>query len=259
MVGCGNMGGALLTKWVKGAAQFTVVKPSGKPLPGNDDMSAVSLVQGAEQLAGSQFDVMIIATKPQMIREAIPEYCELLSRDALVVSIAAGFSTVSLQEVVAKRPIVRIMPNMPVAIGEGFSTAFANEATSQADKAFVDDLMAETGSMLWVETEDDLDRATAIAGSGPGYVFEIARSWVDASKAMGFSDDQARAMVLQTLLGAVKSAVADPRPLADLRNNVTSKNGTTAAGLAALNGDSSLDSLFDKTVQAAYDRAVELR
>jgi len=253
------MGGALLPRWLHTETDITVVRPSGKAVPGTEQITPYRLVRNATELEDVKFDVLVIATKPQIIREVVPGYQEALKKDALVVSIAAGFSVASLADVAGSRPIVRIMPNMPVAIGEGFSTMFANDLVTSEQRVLVTELMANTGSSLWVDEEDCLDRATAVAGSGPGYVFEIARCWVEAGKSLGFSDSQAKKMVLQTLLGAVKSAEDDPRSLTELRNNVTSKNGTTAAGLAALNGDSGLDDLFDKTVRAAYHRAVELR
>nr|WP_280635670.1 pyrroline-5-carboxylate reductase dimerization domain-containing protein [Erythrobacter sp. A6_0] len=105
-----------------------------------------------------------------------------------------------------------------------------------------------------------LDRATAVAGSGPGYVFEIARSYVAAAEKLGFDPDQARALVLGTMEGTIAMALANPdTPLEELRNSVTSKGGTTAAGLDALNGDGGLSDKLDATLTSAYNRAVELR
>jgi pyrroline-5-carboxylate reductase len=259
MIGCGNMGGALLTRWQRHGSVFTVVKPSGKPIPGGVVSAGVESVRGPEGLGERKFDMVVIATKPQQIDAAVPAYCKFLAEDGCFVSIAAGASVASIEQVVGECPVIRLMPNMPVAIGEGFTTAFANADVTKGQRLFIDELMAQTGKLLWVESEDRIDRATAIAGSGPGYVYEIARSWVEAGEALGFSNEQAREMVLQTLLGSVNSALVSDQPLATLRDGVTSKNGTTAAGLNALNGDASLDQLFSRTLEAAYQRAVELR
>ena len=119
--------------------------------------------------------------------------------------------------------------------------------------------MAPTGELVWVSTEDELDRVTAVAGSGPGYAFEIARCWAEACESLGFSEQQARRLVLTTLAGSVDLALASDASLDELRDGVTSRKGTTQAGLSALNGGSQLGSLFGETVQAAYARAVELR
>ena len=107
--------------------------------------------------------------------------------------------------------------------------------------------------------EDELDRVTAVAGSGPGYAFEIARCWIEAAIKLGFSPETARELVLNTLGGSIELAMTSEQSAEALRNSVTSKNGTTEAGLKALTEDSKLEELFESTVKAAYQRAVELR
>jgi len=120
-------------------------------------------------------------------------------------------------------------------------------------------MMGRNGKVIEVSDEDALDRFTAIAGSGPGYVFELARTYTMAAMELGFDEAEARAMVLGTIEGTIAMASADDTPLEELRNSVTSKGGTTAAGLAALNADGQLTDLLSNTAKAAYDRAVELR
>jgi pyrroline-5-carboxylate reductase len=119
--------------------------------------------------------------------------------------------------------------------------------------------MGLAGTVIEVPDEDALDRFTAVAGSGPGYVFELARAYVEAAKGLGFSHDEARRMVIATLEGTLAMASSSDEPLESLRNSVTSKGGTTAAGLAALNGEGELDRLLASTLTSAYERAVELR
>ena len=139
------------------------------------------------------------------------------------------------------------------------SGAWANARTSDAQRAAIEAMMLRAGELVWVEEEDGLDRVTAIAGSGPGYVFEIARTYVEAARELGFSEDQARRLVLATMAGTVEMAARSDRSLAELRNAVTSKAGTTEAGLNALNGGGDLSTLLQATTRAAYARAVELR
>ena len=120
--------------------------------------------------------------------------------------------------------------------------------------------MARAGTTVTVQTEEELDHVTAVAGSGPGYVFEIARAYVEVAMEHGFSEEQAREMVLGTMGGAIEMASAQGAPpLEELRNSVTSKGGTTAAGLDALNSDGGLTDRLRATLQACFDRAVELR
>lgn len=255
MVGCGKMGSALLARWLDQTDfTFTVVSPSGRDVP-----EGVKMVRTPDALEGIQFELVVIAVKPQVIAEVLPGYKDLLTDDGCFLSIAAGFAASSILALVGEKPLVRVMPNMPVKIGKGVSALYANQHATQQQRQQVERLMQTTGKQIWVDTEDDIDRLTAIAGSGPGYVFEIARCWMKAAQTLGFSEDEARDMVLRTLAGSVELALDSQASLAELRDGVTSKNGTTAAGLAALNPGASLDSLMKKTVEAAYVRAVELR
>ncbi|MEQ8406758.1 MAG: pyrroline-5-carboxylate reductase [Gammaproteobacteria bacterium] len=259
MAGCGNMGGALLSQWLQQPGfEFTVISPSNRRCP-----DGVRVENDVSKLEGQQFDLIVVAVKPQLINDVIPAYTNLLAADGCFVSMAAGFSVSSLEKLIGLKngpvPVIRIMPNMPVSIGKGVSALYANDKAGQSHKDRVADLMQATGQLIWVADEDAIDRFTAIAGSGPGYAFEIARCWVQAGQALGFSEQEAKEMVLQTLLGSAEMALASDSSLADLRNGVTSKNGTTAAGLNALNGGGDLDRLLQQTLDAAYSRAVELR
>ncbi|WOJ92825.1 pyrroline-5-carboxylate reductase [Congregibacter variabilis] len=256
MLGCGSMGSALLTQWrnVDGFA-FTVVSPSGlRQFP-----DTVTQARSPEDLSGKRFDVIVIGLKPQMIANVLPDYLEFLAPRGLYLSLAAGFSITSLMAVTRSRSVARIMPNLPVSLGKGVSGLYGAEDLNQEHRALINSLMASTGHALWVSGEDALDRVTAIAGSGPGYAFEFARAWTGAAQALGFSEEQSRALVLKTVQGAVEMALNTDATLDELRDRVTSKNGTTHAGLSALNNDEQLDNLLSNTLQAAYARAVELR
>lgn len=255
MAGCGNMGGALLSRWLlQPDFEFTVISPSNRRCP-----DGVRVESDVSMLQDQQFDLIVVAVKPQLINDVIPAYVDLLAANGCFVSMAAGFSVSSLVKLTGSKPVVRMMPNMPVSIGKGVSALFANEEAGQMHKDRVANLMQATGQLVWVEKEDAIDRFTAIAGSGPGYAFEIARCWVEAGQALGFSEAEAKEMVLQTLSGSVEMALASESSLEQLRNGVTSKNGTTAAGLNALNADGDLSNLLQHTLDAAYSRAVELR
>jgi pyrroline-5-carboxylate reductase len=255
MIGCGKMGSALMTAWLeRDEFTFTVVSPSGRAVP-----DRVHCVTGPEALSGRAFDLIVVAVKPQTIASALPLYLDLLNDDGCVISIAAGFSAASIEALTGEVALVRVMPNLPVQIGNGVSALYANDHATDAHRHLVTNLMNTTGTLIWVESEDDIDRVTAVAGSGPGYAFEIARCWMLAAQALGFAPAEARELVLKTLAGSIELALSSQTPLDELRDGVTSKNGTTAAGLAALNGDANLDGLLRRTVEAAYARAVELR
>lgn len=255
MIGCGNMGRAMLTRWLcSDIAQFAVITRSGVGIP--DGAEAVTC---ADALGRRIFDVIIIAIKPQQIAEVMPRYARHLAEDGCIVSLAAGTSAASIAKTMLQPAIVRIMPNRAALIGQSVNGVFATEAATATHKAFAEALAVSTGSCIWVDQEDKIDRITAIAGSGTGYVFEIARSYVSAAEALGFSEAEARELVLETLSGAIEMARQSTVPLAEMRDAVVSPNGTTAAGLAALTADGQLSNLLGETVDAAYERACELR
>ena len=249
------MGGALLARWITGPEDFTVVDPAGPALP-ND----VTVVAAREELGEAQFDCIVAAVKPQQFEDIMPGYSDNLAVDGYVLSIAAGFQAGRLAKLMGSAPVVRVMPNLPAQIGCGVSGLYAATDVTSAQRRHAQDMMRRAGSIVLVDEEDKIDRVTAVAGSGPGYVFELTRTYVEAAISQGFSPTEARDMVVQTMLGSIKLAMAsEADSLEALRDSVTSKGGTTAAGLAALNGDGMLTKRMRETLQACYDRAVELR
>ena len=249
------MGGALLSHWMQGSEQFTVVDPALDSAP-----DGARLVRDRSEIASETFDVVIVAIKPQMIDDILPDYASMLSENGYVLSIAAGCSLSRLSRLMGGAPAVRVMPNLPAAVGKGVSGLCADDKGKGPALAHAETMMGRTGTAVVVDSEDKIDRVTAVAGSGPGYVFEIARAYVAAATEMGFDEDEARALVLGTIEGATAMALEPGAAgLEDLRNSVTSKGGTTAAGLDALNGDGTISRKMRETLEAAYNRAVELR
>lgn len=255
MIGCGNMGHSLLKQWSNVSdVSFTVVDPNAAiTIPGVTSAKSIS------DLPAKTYDGVVVAIKPQMIDAIMPDYTGFLADSGVVISIAAGYSAERLSALMGDKPVIRVMPNMPTGIGKGVSGLFASSNVIEQQRQLVRRIMAPTGELVEASDEDHLDRVTAVAGSGPGYVFEIARAYVDAAESMGFDHSAARRMVLSTLSGAVQMAIESDESLFDLRNSVTSKAGTTEAGLSALNGDGMMSERMVRTINAAYERAVEMR
>lgn len=255
MIGCGKMGGAMLEQWAQaGQDQVTVVDPADIEVP-----EGVTHVGGADALGGLTFDAVIIAMKPQLIPSVLGQYRDFRAPEGVFVSVAAGFSLQKLTLLLGNQPVVRAMPNLPAVIGEGVTGLYANKLCSEDHKANVSRLMDATGLSLWVDSEDQLDRLTAISGSGPGFVFQLIESYVAAAESLGFPPKVARDLVTRTITGATSMAATSGDSIEDLRASVTSKNGTTEAGLSVMRHDGVLDKLFGATTAAAYRRAVELR
>ena len=255
MFGCGNMGQSLLSGWADtDQIAFSVVDPA---LP-NVGKHAVVLAD-AKDLPETDWSIAIIAVKPQLIPMIMEQAGHVFKSADLVLSIAAGVSMETLEKHVGDKPIIRMMPNMPASIGKGVSGLYGNDKCSDRDRDIVTDMASRNGELVWVETEDAIDRFTAIAGSGPGYVFEILRLYTIAAMEMGFDEDEARKLVTQTVIGSAEMAAQSDKSLEDLRKSVTSKNGTTEAGLSKLMEGDKLKELLSETVEAAYKRALELR
>lgn len=255
MVGCGKMGGAMLRRWIEAVpARFSAVNRTPSAIP-----QGATHAGSPAALEGQAFDAIIIAVKPQQIAEVMPPYMDFLKSSGCVISIAAGASIASMKASLGDHPVIRIMPNLPALIGRSVNGLYADPSCQAGHRDLADRLAKATGSAIWLDSEDEIDRITAVAGSGSGYVFEIARSYVAAAEGLGFAPDTARTLVLETLAGAIEMATRSPEDLATLRNSVMSKKGTTEAGINALRRDGLLDQLLVETTRAAYDRAVELR
>ncbi len=255
LIGCGKMGGAMLRQWQKNSAnRFTVADPAAAALG-----DGVIHVPDAASLKGARFDAVIIAVKPQLIAKVAPTYRDALKPGGCFVSIAAGCSIATLESILGAVPVIRVMPNLPAMVGHGVSGIYANDKCSTAQVKAITALVGETGTAIAVASEDEIDRLTAISGSGPGYMFEFTRSFIAAAEGLGFSPDTARKLVLGTMAGAVETARQSGESAASLRESVTSKNGTTEAGLAEFRRDGILDALLQDTVKAAYARAQALQ
>lgn len=203
------------------------------------------------------FAMVVLAVKPQDAVAAITPLRPMLA-PALVISVMAGISTTRLSELTGSARIARCMPNTPAKIGRGMTAWTATPHVTTADRAFITDWLHQFGETLWVESDDWIDKVTAVSASGPGYVFAFAADLVSSAKALGFTDEQANLLVQQTLLGAAelwKNSSATP---VELRDQVTSKGGTTAAALAVLE-DAQMSAIWQNAVQSAYERAKTLQ
>ena len=255
MIGCGKMGSALLTRWTTSTDQnITIINPSLVNAP-----AGVNVTQTLEELSGQRFDFVVIAIKPQLIAQVLPAYQASLKDNACIISIAAGYSVASIEKLIGSRAIVRIMPNLPAQIGQGVSALYANSNCSNAQLTIAKQLTDAVGYTHIAQSEDELDRVTAVAGSGPGYAFEIARCWIESAINLGFSPKAAKDLVLNTMAGSIELAIESKHNVETLRNSVTSKNGTTQAGLETLMKNSTFENLVKSTVLSAYERAVALR
>ena len=261
LIGCGKMGGALLTGWQQDTslkARFTVIDPF--LTPASDQPSTAYLAGVADLSSGYHPDLVILAVKPQMMADVLSSLSGLGGPETCFLSIAAGLSTARLSTQLG-RPVrwLRAMPNTPAAIGQGVSALYAAADVPDAMTVLCRRLLSAVGDVVDLPDEGLMNAVTALSGSGPAYVFLLAEVMAAAGQKLGLPADLANRLARQTVSGAGALMAADPDTGADqLRRNVTSEGGTTAAALSVLMTDAGLQPLFDKALQAAEARGAEL-
>jgi len=256
LLGCGKMGSAMLAGWLKGGL------PPGSvwirdPAP-SDWVMAQGVHVNADLPAAPA--VVLIAVKPQMMADALPQLAAMGGGETLFVSVAAGTSIATYEEILgAATPIVRAMPNTPAAIGQGITAVIGNDAATEAQVDLAEGLLAAVGQTVRLEHEGQMDAVTAVSGSGPAYVFHLIETLAAAGEAEGLPANLAMQLAMATVKGAgALAAEADESP-GQLRVNVTSPNGTTQAALEVLmDADRGLPALLPRAVKAAKDRSEEL-
>ena len=257
-IGGGNMASALiggLCKTGRPAASILVVEPfEAQRQRLAQDFGVRTLAAADASLADAA--LVVWAVKPQLFGEAARP-CAAHVAGALHLSVMAGIRSDTIARATGSPRIVRSMPNTPALIGRGIAGLFATPAVSADERARVEQVLAPTGQTLWVEREADLDAVTALSGSGPAYVFYLVEAMVAAAVEMGLSAEQGKRLALATFDGATALAAQSDEPLALLRERVTSKGGTTYAGLQSLRGDA-VDAAIGRAVKAARQRAKEL-
>ncbi|GMQ45386.1 pyrroline-5-carboxylate reductase [Vibrio sp. 10N] len=209
--------------------------------------------------AAKQADVIVMAVKPQLMEEVAKPLQSVDFSNKLVISIAAGINVARMQQMFAcELNLIRVMPNTPSLVGKGMSGLFASPVTPDADKQFAGQLMQAVGKVCWVEQESGINDVIAAAGSAPAYFFLFMEAIQQQAIASGFDSDSARLLVQQTALGAATMVTENPDiDLATLRQQVTSKGGTTAEAVRTFE-ESDIRGIVAKAMQAAVARAEEM-
>lgn len=250
--GCGNMGRAMLEGWIAGGADpagFIVVDPAAQSLP-----AGVVHYSGAAQL-DRKVARALVAVKPQIFGGISGQLEPVLTADALVLSVMAGVRVETLAAALPGRTITRLMPNLAAALGKSPLGLF-ERAGDAALRANVGALLGPLGTPVWIGDEALMDAVTALAGSGPAFVYRFIDALAKAGEALGLAPDVAAILATAMVDGAVDLAVGSDASPEELARRVTSPGGTTAAGLAVL--DSGLQQLLTQTLTAARDRGIEL-
>ncbi len=249
LVGCGNMAGAMLARWLDlglDPQRVTVVRPSGAAVA-----EGVRVVTDIAELAPVS-GLVLLGFKPQQLAESGPAVARALAPDATVISILAGVALADLESMFAGHHCIRAMPNMPVREGEGV-VLLAGERDAE-----VDTLMAGLGYNQWLADEAAFDLYSALSGCGPAYLYRVIEAMTGAATRLGLPQDEALAITKAMVRGASGSALRSPLTPGELVAQVASKGGMTQAGLDVLDSDGQLAAIFTDTLRAARDRGKEL-
>lgn len=259
-IGGGNMGrsliGGLIAKGVR-AAQIVVADPYA---PTRQTLESDYNVQTVDSNLDAVRDanVVLLAVKPQELRKVVTAMQkEILHRRPLLISVAAGILAADIQHWAGGAAVVRCMPNRPALQGCGVTALYANTGVSGSERALAEQILGAVGATLWVERETDMDTVTAISGSGPAYFFLLIEMLEAAGQSLGLPAQVARKLAVETAYGSGFMARATTDSPATLREQVTSKGGTTEAALRHLEA-SNVRAIFAQAVAAAAQRSAQL-
>ncbi|MQA41013.1 pyrroline-5-carboxylate reductase [Rugamonas aquatica] len=261
-IGGGNMASALiagLANKLTAGANIHVADPNADALTRLHQQFGVTTANGADA-AVSSADVIVLAVKPQSMREVAAQLLPLIdpAKQPLIVSIAAGIRGADLSRWLGGYgAIVRCMPNTPALIGMGITGMAATAGVSAAQKKAADDILRAVGPTVWLDDESQIDAVTAVSGSGPAYVFYFIEAMQQAALDMGLNAEQGRQLALATFAGASQLAVQSSEPVSLLRERVTSKGGTTYAALTSME-QSGVKSAIITAMKAAAHRGKEM-
>ena len=254
LIGCGNMAGAMLERWLEQGMdprQVTVVRPSGR-----------AVAEGVRVLAalpeGEVPALVMLGVKPQKLDEVAPVLAPVLDPETVLISILAGAEQAALrQRFPSPGTIVRAMPNTPVRLGKGVVDLYS-DSRDEADRADVTRLMEALGHAEWFDDEGSYALAGQLSGAGPAFLFRFIDALAAAGESLGLPADQAARLAAAMAEGAGALAAASGEPPAELARRVASPGGTTEAGLKVLDEDEALRRLILRTLEASRRRGEEL-
>jgi pyrroline-5-carboxylate reductase len=258
-IGAGNMAASLIGGLLAQGIPASHIRASD---PGAEQRAKIASEHGIALFADNteailDADVIVLATKPQVLKDVCLALAPSLQDGQLLVSIAAGISCASLGNWLGARPIVRCMPNTPALLRQGVSGLYANAEVNPAQRELAEQLLAAVGMALWLENEQQIDAVTAVSGSGPAYFFLLIEAMTAAGEQLGLPKAIAAQLTLQTALGAAHMAVASDVDAAELRRRVTSPNGTTEAAIKTFQAGGFAE-LVEQALSAAAKRSAEL-
>ena len=254
MIGCGNMAGQMLSRWLAcglDPARVTVLRPSGRPVA---EGVTVVTEYPAQLQPGT---AVLLGMKPYQFDAVAAALASVDAPDVLYISILAGLTAERLGTAL-DGPVVRVMPNTPVGVGQGVCALYADTRVAEGARAAVARLMAPLGLAEWISEEEAFNLVTALSGCGPAYLFRFIDALAVAGARLGLPREQAERLALQTVQGAATLAAQTSENPGVLADRVASPGGMTRKGMDVLDADDRLVTLLEDTIRAARDRGAEM-
>lgn len=258
-IGAGNMAASLIGGLLAKGMPATHIHASEPSAERRDQLERdLGIHTHADNAAAcADADVVLLAVKPQIMREVCLALAPALKPGQLVISIAAGINCASLQQWLGHLPVVRCMPNTPALLQQGISGLYAAAQVSEIQRQQAAAILDAVGSSVWVPQEQLLDAVTAVSGSGPAYFFLLIEAMAEAGVRLGLDADTATELARQTALGAAQMACQSDVDVTTLRARVTSPQGTTDAAIRSFEADG-FRPMVERALQAAADRSAGL-
>lgn len=263
LIGAGRMGGALASGWLKGRNKIDPDRLLICAPRLTDEMAALVKAHGLKRVdalgprMAKDVSLVVLGVKPGVFMEIGEALGENLPKDCAILSVMAGITIRTMEEMLGERPIIRAMPNTPSAVGAGMIVGTTN-AAGDALKAEAERLLKVGGKVEWISEERAMDTVTAVSGSGPAYFYLLTEALAGAGEAEGLPRALAETLARETLIGAAELLKKSGLSPQELRRQVTSPNGTTQAALDVMMGGSALPELMRRAVNAAERRARQL-
>jgi len=258
IIGCGKMGYALLKGITQNSGEYDIIYACDTASERIQlFVQEFGAIPADRQQVAADADIVILAVKPAQVKKILNETAFAWNNDKLLISIAAGIKTASIEKELGKPVrVVRVMPNTPCLVGEGVSAIAGGKYASPNDLQTVQNMVEKLGLSLIID-EAYMDAITAVSGSGPAYVFLLVEAMMDAALSLGLSRDICRSLVLQTFKGSLSMLEETGEHPAVLKAQVTSPGGTTIAGLRELEAGGIREAFF-AALERACQRSIEL-
>ncbi len=259
LIGCGHMGGSLLESWIiKKKYSFNIVDPiMFSKINKKFNNKKVKSFKSIEAIKNfKKYDFIIFAVKPGDLKQVLKNFKLIqFKKNVVVISIVAGKKiNIFKNNIFNINQIVRVMPNLPALIGQSMNCMVCNKYVNKNNKNEVKKLFDFTGKSIWLKNEDQIDKATAISGSGPGYVYKFIDSMEKAAIKLGFNKSTAKLLVLETFKGSINLILKNKINAEDLVRSVATKGGTTEAGINIMNKNK-INNTISIAIKSAYKKA----